>query len=180
MPTEEQLFEVMQCIEDYLKAQEDLSAALKDGMFSIARGKYSLGSELGQQRYPGDMSTTVLVDIVPAQHEGSLYGEFKLRPCSKEQGRLEKQPHMSAEDDTAHPEADGARTSSTREQHSHNQADPVTWFAALPPPPVRQAQKDFVTVLQRVVAAANALQRLQQATGDYSEVTDDAASDVDR
>eukprot|EP00878_Enallax_costatus_P015033 GHUV01015741.1.p1 GENE.GHUV01015741.1~~GHUV01015741.1.p1 ORF type:complete len:184 (+),score=52.55 GHUV01015741.1:517-1068(+) len=179
MPNEGQLFEVMQCIDDYLVAQERLSSALKDGWFSIARGKYSLGSALGQQRYPGDMEATTLVHTIQGDTEDGIYDAFELHACSRrssDAGPAKKEQHTAAEDDTAQPDADSSRRRSNSEQR-HHQVDPVSWFAALPPPPVRQAQKDFLTVLQRVVAAANAVQQLRHSADTYTEGSqDDAAS----
>ena len=108
MPNEGQLFEVMQCIENYLAAQERLGAALRDGWFSVARGKYSLGSALGQQRYPGDMEATAVVHTTQPDTEDGIYDAFELRACSRrssDAGPAKKEQHTAAEDDTAQPDA---------------------------------------------------------------------------
>lgn len=178
MPNEGQFFVVMQCIDEYLAAQERLGQALKDGWFSIARGKYSLGSALGPQRYPGDMEATALVQTVQPD-EDSIYDGFELRACSQqrsEAGPVNKQQHTTAENNTAQMDADNINRTSSVEQHNH-QADPVSWFAALPPPHIRQAQKEFLAALQQVVAVANAVQQLRQSADTYSESNqDDTAS----
>jgi hypothetical protein len=191
-PTEQQLFTALQCIEDYLEAQEHLGVALKDGLLNIARGKYTLGSALGRQRYPGDMQASVLLQPNPAAHDDNMFEEFQLqqsaeqkhegqrqhsRRCSAEQQQHEQGPDEHTQAVTAAAEEAGLSDANSS-SHACSSSDTVAWFSALPPQPVRQAQRDFVGALQRAVAAANALQRLRQLAVDLSCQDQDAASDT--
>jgi hypothetical protein len=190
-PTEQQFFAALQCIEDYLGAQEQLGLALKDGLLNIARGKYTLGGALGQQRYPGDMQASVLLQPCPAAGDDAIYEEFQLQPsttgrehagrrrqsssCTAQQQHEQQEPSPTAAGPAAATDA-GA----SLEPHACSSSDALTWFAALPPQPVRQAQSDFAGALQQAVAAANALQRLRQLAADLGlqDEQQDAASDV--
>lgn len=188
MPSEQQFWAVMECMEEYLTAQEQLGKALKDGLFNIARGKYTLGSSLGQQRYPGDMQAASTVHVCPPADHESLYDEFELyqhKPAQKQRSPAangaEPDSSTAPRDNQQSPARSGAMEAQVEGHgHSHScSSDPVTWFCALPPAPVRQAQSDFSTALQRVVAAANALQRLRQLAADLSiEKGQDGASDA--
>jgi hypothetical protein len=177
--SEHELFVVLQCVEDYLKAQEDLGAALKDGFFSIARGKYALGQQLGEQRYPGDMQATTLVDFVRDPHDDVMYDGFQLkqlllkRPGQHVSNPISHQPAGSVQHNERAPVQPGTA------QTGCSQQDPVSWFASLPPPPVKQAQQDFSRALQHAIAAANVLQRLRQlaSTLEPPSPPSDAASD---
>jgi len=176
--SEQELFVVFQCIEDYLKAQEDLGAALKDGFFNIARGKYALGQQLGEQRYPGDMQATTLVDFIPDAQEDVLFDGFELK-------QLLKRPVQHIATPTSPPLTASSTQHNERAPEqpaiAHtgcSQQDPVSWFASLPPPPVKQAQQDFAKALQHAVAAANVLQRLRQHASTLEQrMPSDAASD---
>lgn len=171
MPTEQQLFAVCSCIEEYLEAQEALGVALKQGLFSIAQGKLALaasgGGGLGAARYPGDMAANALVRLVAPDDPEGLYDGFALESSSSGQ---QQHPHQPA----AGGDSSGVEAQRSRHSHSGGSSDPLAWFCALPPPPVKQAQRDFQQVLARAVAAANALQQLRQ----QAEGLQDRSSDV--
>eukprot|EP00775_Hariotina_reticulata_P011206 gene11206-11356_t len=176
--SEQQLFAVFQCIEDFIKAQEDLGAALKDGFFSIARGKYALGQELGEQRYPGDMQATTLVELVRDAHDDVLFDGFELKQLlqrpAKHAATLTSQQQSA--DSMEHNE--GASVRAATAHTDCLQQDPVSWFAPLPPPPVKQAQQDFSRALKHAVAAANALQQLRQHASTLEQLSDAASDDA--
>jgi hypothetical protein len=194
-PTEQQFFAALQCIENYMEAQEQLGAALKDGLLNLARGKYTLGSALGQQRYPGDMQASVLLQPSPAADDDNLYEEFQLLQSISQQhagqrhdsrapqaGQQQEQQQEKQGPDASTAAGAAADVAGSAEAHAHSHTcsnnDPVAWFSALPPPPVRQAQSDFGDALQRAVAAANALQRLRQLSAGLTVQDEDAASDA--
>jgi hypothetical protein len=194
-PTEQQFFSALQCIENYLEAQQQLGVALKDGLLNIARGKYTLGSDLGQQRYPGDMRATVLLQPCPATDDDAIYDEFQLQPPPAGQEHAGQRRHSSSctaqqrheQQEPGHPAAGpaaAAATSSSIEprstDHACSSSNSLAWFSALPPQPVRQAQSNFAGALQQAVAAANALQRLRQLAADLGLQDEqvDAASDA--
>lgn len=195
-PTEQEFFSALQCIEDYLKTQDMLGGALKDGLLNLARGKYTLGSSLGQQRYPGDMRASALLQPCPAGAEDAIYEEFSLQTVTvqhagqmhhtnstaeqhQQHGQHEQQPEQETAGRTAAGAAVAAAGSeSLSGRHACSSNDPLAWFSALPLQPVRQAQSDFAAALQHAVAAANALQRLRQLAADLGLQEEDAASDA--
>lgn len=101
---------IMQAIEDYMQAQEDLAAALKAGLFDVAKAKYSLGpGSLGQQCHPGDMQATATVQLqLPETQPDSLYDTFQLcqqlqqcsikAPVEHKQQQQEAQAAVAAEE----------------------------------------------------------------------------------
>jgi hypothetical protein len=192
---DKQFWSVMQCMEAYLEAQEELAASLKAGLFDIAKAKYSLGpGSLGQQCYPGDMHAAVTVQLQqPDAQPDSIYDTFQLseqlQQCHlKPAAQAQQQQHATADqpagkrqqqrqglqDDslqqqdahgnTAHHAANDHRSSS-----SGHKIDPVHWFSALPPAPLKSAQGNFKTALQRAVAAANKVQELRHLLQDLQD-----------
>lgn len=168
---EQQFFSVMECMEAYLAAQEELAAALKDGLFDIAKGKYTLGSgTLGKQRYPGDMQAAVRVKLQqPVEHADSLYEQFQLEDHGQ---------HEHSHQQRSVTEAQGQQKQRQQEQHQQDAGgsgrgsspvDPITWFSALPPAPLKAAQAHFRTALQRAVLAANKVQQLRQLLEDLQD-----------
>jgi hypothetical protein len=177
----ETYFAVMKGIELYLEAQEELAAALKAGLFDLAKAKYSLGpGSVGQQCYPGEMHTAVSVLLQPDnQQQDSLFDRFHLCQQLKQcHAAATKQPQQQLEpkalaaaagdestaaackqqDDTV--AADSKRIDS--DSSSSHLQDPLAWFSALPPPTLRSAQVQFKSALERAVAAANRVQELRR------------------
>jgi hypothetical protein len=172
---------VMQGIEVYLEAQQELATALKAGLFDLAKAKYSLGpGSVGQQCYPGEMQAAVgVLRQPPQQQQDSLFDHFELcqqleqchiAAAKKPQQQLE--PKASAagaaagrsaackqQDDTVAAADSKHAYSSSSSSQSH---DPLGWFSALPPPTLRSAQVQFKSALERAVAAANRVQELRQ------------------
>lgn len=176
---------VMECMEAYLAAQEELAAALKAGMFDLTKAKYSLGpGALGQQRYPGDM--TAAATVVPhrqqqqqqdaeEEDDDSLYDTFQLRQQLQQQCQVSQAAADTAERKQQHPDGDAAvdkqQPGSSRAQPgngssssdgAHTAGDPVRWFCGLPPAPLKSAQAHFGVALQHAVTAANKVQELRQ------------------
>lgn len=185
---DKQFFAVMECVESYLAAQEELSAALKDGLFDIAKAKYTLGS-LGQQCYPGDMHAAVVVHPQQLEQQpDNLFEQFslsqQLQDCHmkakalhvQQQGQ-EQQPHPQQQLRQRRKDSQQQQDSQQLHQQgdeqpdppspvassddTHHQTDPIAWFSALPPSALRSAQGHFRTALERAVAAANRVQQLR-------------------
>jgi len=178
--SEQQFFSVMECMEAYLAAQEELAAALKDGLFDIAKGKYALGSgTLGKQRYPGDMQAAVKVEPQqPVEQADSLYEQFQLHDHGQHEHvhqsvlETEDQVQQQRQQQQCQQDADG---SSGRDS---SPVDPITWFSALPPAPLKAAQAHFRTALQRAVLAANRVQQLRQLLDDLQDHQDGSAAET--
>jgi hypothetical protein len=192
---DKQFWSVMQCMEAYLEAQDELAAALKAGLFDIAKAKYSLGpGSLGQQCYPGDMHAAATVQLQqPDAQPDSLYDTFQL--CQQLQHRhlkpaaqAQQRQHAEAADKSAEKQQQqqGLQDDSLQQQDTHDstaqhadnghsssssghKSDPVHWFSALPPAPLKSAQGSFQTALQCAVAAANKVQELRQLLQDLQD-----------
>lgn len=174
---------VMECIESYLAAQEELSSALKAGMFDLTKAKYSLGpGALGQQRYPGDMTAAATVvthrqqqqqdEEEEEEDDDSLYDTFQLRQQLHQQCQV-LAPAATAERKQQHPDGDAVDrqqpgSSSVQSGNgsssdgAHTAGNPVRWFCGLPPAPLKSAQAHFGVALQHAVTAANKVQELRQ------------------
>jgi hypothetical protein len=187
---DQQFFAVMECVEGYLAAQEELSAVLKDGLFDIAKAKYTLGS-LGQQCYPGDMHAAAVVHPQQLEQQSdNLFDQFslsqQLQDChmkakalhTQQQGQELKQ-QQQPQQQLRQRRKDSQQQQDSQQLHqqgdeqpdppsptassddTHHQADPIAWFSALPPAALRSAQGHFRTALERAVAAANKVQQLR-------------------
>jgi hypothetical protein len=169
-------FSVLQALDDYLAAQEQLQAHLKGGLLELARARYALGpASLGQAQYPGAMQASALVarpSCASAAADSSRSGQDLQQQQQQpfEQFQLQQQDACLQQPASKHGQpGDGSVT-----------VDPISWFCALPPAPLKAAQRSFGEALEAVVAAANALQRLrQQATAGGGELARDAGEEAD-
>jgi hypothetical protein len=189
---------VMECMDSYLAAQEELAAALKAGLFDLAKAKYSLGpGALGQQHYPGDM--TAAATVVPQQQQrqqqqqdeaqeedDSLYDTFELRQqqLQQQQCRVSKAAATAEQQPDDNAVAGNSRAaprdgnSSIDRGAPHTAVDPVRWFSPLPPPPLKSAQAHFGVALQHAVAAANKVQELRQLLEELLEQHADGGAEA--
>lgn len=198
----QKFFAVMEGIEAYLAAQEELAAALKDGLFDLAKAKYTLGpGAVGQQCYPGDMHAAAAVHPQqPEQESDSLFDQFdlcqQLQDChlaakaaatpqqeqdkasgGKQQEQQLRQRRKGSQQQLGsstpqqqqgeqHDPPPSTASSSSGDDDAYHQADPITWFTALPPAALKSAQGHFRVALQRAVAAANRVQQLREMLED--------------
>lgn len=193
---DKQFWSVMQCMEAYLQAQDELAAALKAGLFDIAKAKYSLGpGSLGQQCYPGDMHAAAKVQLQqPNAQPDCLYDTFQLhqqlqlcnlkaavhaqqqqqhtkaaeKPAEKQQQQVQQDDSLR-QPDTQPSEVQQHNSHSKDSTSSDHTVNPVHWFSPLPPAPLKSAQGNFQTALQRAVAAANKVQELRQLLEDLQD-----------
>lgn len=75
--------EVLDTAQAYLELQQQLSQQLKQGLFDLARAKYSMGP-IGQAQYDSEMQATSLATVQAAQGENgcSRQGQrYRFKPC---------------------------------------------------------------------------------------------------
>ncbi|KAF8057742.1 CCDC115 [Scenedesmus sp. PABB004] len=165
--SEAAFFAALQALDDFLVAQEDLAASLKAGHLALARSKYALGASLGQQRYPGAAAASATLRLLPPDDPDGLYDGFELSQLQEQEQEEPQQEESQLRQRKAPQQQEEPQQQQEPQQQSQQaqkppaQPDPVTWFCALPPAPVRQAQAEFRSALACAVAAANAAQRLR-------------------
>lgn len=195
------LLAALEATDAYLGAAEALGAALKAGWFSLARAKYGSGAgaaPLGQAAYPGEMRAACRLALTPPSDPDDLYDRFELAAAEVEQpgsssgaagergsdkaGAAAPAAGSGSGAGSSEPSSSGPdepRAAHASSSGGHGSGDPLRWFGGgLPSSDLRQAQRDFKSALDAVIAAANALQALRgaaEAVADGGGSGDDAA-----
>uniref|UniRef100_A0A7S0VIH5 Vacuolar ATPase assembly protein VMA22 n=1 Tax=Polytomella parva TaxID=51329 RepID=A0A7S0VIH5_9CHLO len=128
----------LDCVEEYITCQQRLSKKLKQGLFNLSKAKYSLGT-LGQVNYNSNASALITTKVKNGIEGQEVVNEdICASVCS--QFSL-----IQLDDDAAKKE------------------NPLHWFSVLPPSSLREAQKDFLEVVNLCLDLANASQQIRFA-----------------
>jgi hypothetical protein len=158
-------------LQEYFELRPELEAALRAGHLNLSRTRYAGGGDrLSPASAPA--AARALVRLAPAGG-----GEWELRAApagagdaaepaagsSSADGAADVIAQLAAEYGCAE-QVDAARGGGGRAAA----AEPLRWFGgALPPAPLREAQRDFRAALELAVRLANAQRRAAAAAESY-------------
>ena len=125
---EERLCALLDAVDQYLRLQADLEAALREGFLDLARARYSMGSHnVGAAQYPARMMASAGV-----AHSGELFQACVPRRAEKGASPHVPRPqHESASlPDQRTVDSNGARVASSQDLLANASWDPPSGAAA--------------------------------------------------
>ncbi|KAJ3159082.1 hypothetical protein HDU86_001981 [Geranomyces michiganensis] len=157
LSADDNLITLFNLVDSYLVHQKALAAAVSEGSFSLAEAKYALGpTSVSQIQYDARMQRTRYVEI-RAEAGDSVFEE-----------QVEKPPRQRVAEESKTVDGDTKRAGT---------ANPLAWFAPLPPRSLRNAQTSFVQAAKLAIRLAGVARELEEAR---LRCVEDKAKDAER
>ncbi|KAJ3161596.1 hypothetical protein HDU88_007231 [Geranomyces variabilis] len=143
---DDNLIALFDLVDSYLLHQKALAGAVSQGSFSLAEAKYALGpTSVSQIQYDSRMQRTRYVEV----HDPS-----ETRTGDSVFEEVVDQPFTRVADGEKTNKGDAKRTGA---------ANPLAWFAPLPPRSLRNAQTSFVQAAKLAIRLAGVARELENA-----------------
>ena len=162
---------MMDAADEYLQLHQELSEAIKSGLFNMTRARYSLGpAGISSRQYPARMMATARVHIflTPPQLElSSDLASAPGNPCAASQQHDSQQNSPDAGGYSSSLIAELASKYTTSEEHQQIPAaqqlqQPLRWFGMTHSQYLLQSQAQFQGALKIVVQMANISNRIMK------------------
>ncbi|KAJ3172885.1 hypothetical protein HDU87_007721 [Geranomyces variabilis] len=145
---DDNLIALFDLVDSYLLHQKALAGAISQGSLSLAEAKYSLGpTSVSQIQYDSRMQRTRFVNVRDTSESRtgeSVFEEVVEQPLTRRA-------------------ADGAKISEGDDAKRTGAANPLAWFAPLPPRSLRNAQTSFVQAAKLAIRLAGVARELESA-----------------
>ena len=159
---------MMDAADEYLQLHQELSEAIKSGLFNMTRARYSLGpAGISSKQYPARMMATARVhtghdiSLTPPQLEPSSdLASAPVEPCAASKQHGSQQNSSDAGGYSSSLIAELASKYTTSEEHQQIPAaqqlqQPLRWFGMTHSQYLLQSQAQFQGALKIVVQMAN-------------------------